>query len=108
MDEWNITPHFEDLVRQSFGVPEIRTEFVNQLNSDLEKYAHNKTKKASAFPKLSPVWTIVFSLLILLTVSTLVIGPQRVFAAVRGLFGYIPGVGILLIKVPRFAFWLNR
>lgn len=100
MDEWNITPHFEDLVRQSFGVPEIRTEFVNQLNSDLEKYAHNKTKKASAFPKLSPVWTIVFSLLILLTVSTLVIGPQRVFAAVRGLFGYIPGVGIVDQSAP--------
>ncbi len=100
MNEWDKTPLFEESVRQSFGVPEIRPEFVKQLASDLQKHTQGTIQKTTNFPKLRPIWTVVFSLLIVLTVSTLAIGPQRVFAAVRGLFGYIPEVGIIDQSAP--------
>lgn len=38
--------------------------------------------------------------LLFLVLSILVIGPQRVLAAVRGLFGYVPGAGIVSQETP--------
>ncbi len=39
--------------------------------------------------------TVTFAILAPMIIGTLVIGPQRVYAAVLQLFGYIPGVGIV-------------
>jgi len=95
MSEWISTPSFEEDVRQSFGVPKIRSEFVSQVYGDLIQRAGAKSRKPRPFLGLRPAWTVALAILSLMIISTLVIGPQRVYAAVRQLFGYIPGVGIV-------------
>ena len=100
MEKSNNSTQFEEDIRQSFGVPKIRSEFVAQLHGELIKRAVEKTPKTIPSFRLRPAWIIVFAVLSVMIVATLVIGPQRVFAAVRGLLGYIPDVGIVDNSVP--------
>src|SRR3990172_3555806 len=95
MEKSNSTSQFEEDVRHSFAVPKIRSEFVAQLHGELIQKAVEKTPKAIPSFRLRPAWIIVFAVLSVMIVGALVIGPQRVFAAVRGLLGYIPDVGIV-------------
>jgi hypothetical protein len=95
MNEWTSTPQFEENVRQSFGVPEIRSEFADQVYGDLMQRAVAKSRKPRPFFGLRLVWTVALAILSLMIIGTLAIGPQRVYAAVLQLFGYIPGVGIV-------------
>jgi hypothetical protein len=95
MNKWTSTPQFEENVRQSFGAPEIRSEFVDQVYGDLMQRADAKSRKSRPLLGLRPAWTIVLAILTLMTISTLVIGPQRVYAEFMKLFGYIPEVGIV-------------
>lgn len=95
MNEWTSTPQFEENVRQSFGVPEIRSVFVDQVYGDLMQRAATKSQKSRPVFKLRPAWIAVLVFVILLTACTLIVGPERVYNAVRQLFGYIPGVGIV-------------
>ena len=95
MNEWTSTPLFEESIRQSFKTPEIRPEFVDQLYSDLMHRANARYRKSRPFLGLRPAWIIALAILILMILSALVIGPQRVYAAVKQLLGYIPDVGIV-------------
>ena len=95
MNERASTPQFEEKVRQSFGVPEIRTEFVDQVYGDLMRRAVAKSRKSRPFFGWRPAWTFALAIISLMIIGTLVIGPQRVYAAVLHLFGYMPGVGIV-------------
>ena len=95
MNEWTSTPQFEDNVRKSFGVPEIRSEFVDQVYGDLMQRAAIKPLKSRPIFGLRPAWTVALAILSLMIIGTLVIGPQRVYAAIARLFGYIPDVGIV-------------
>lgn len=95
MNEWNSTPQFEESVRQSFGVPEIRSEFVDQVYGDLMQRTVAKSRKRHSFFGLRPAWVVTLAILTLLIIATLTIGPQRVYAEFMKLFGYIPGVGIV-------------
>ena len=100
MNEWNSPPQFEDSVRQSFGVPEIRSKFVDEVYSDLMQRAVAKSRKHHPFFGLRPAWTVTLAILTLLIIATLTIGPQRVYAEFMKLFGYIPGVGIVDLNSP--------
>ena len=93
----NFTPsaQLEDNIRAAMAVPQAPPEFVNQLNIDLMHQASLKYRKSLRPIFLRPAWIAFYAVLALLVVSTLIIGPQRVYAAVRQLFGYIPGVGIV-------------
>ena len=95
MNEWTSTPQFEESIIQSFGVPEIRTEFVDQVYGYLMKRAIMKSRKSRTIFQLRPAWLAILVFVILLTACTLIIGPEKVYNAVRQLFGYIPGVGIV-------------
>ena len=94
------TPQFEDEIRLSFGVPEIRAEFVDQLYGDLMQHAAAKPKTSRKYLGLRPAWAIGLVLFVLVIIGTLAIGPDRVYAAIRQLFGYIPGVGIVDQSIP--------
>lgn len=94
------TPQFEDEIRLSFGVPEIRAEFVDQLYDDLMQNAAAKPKTSRKYLGLRPAWAIALVLFVLVIIGTLAIGPDRVYAAIRQLFGYIPGVGIVDQSIP--------
>ena len=100
MNEWTSTPQFEAGVRQSFGVPEIRPEFVDQVHDDLMRRAAEKSRKTCPFFGLRPAWTVSLAILSLMIIVTLVIGPQRVYAELAKLLGYIPGVGIVDQSTP--------
>jgi hypothetical protein len=87
MSEWTATPQFEEQIRQSFGVPEIRAEFVDQVHAELMRRAAAKARKSRPWLGLRPAWTVALTILIILILITLVLGPQRVYAAVRQLLG---------------------
>ncbi len=95
MNEWSSTPQFEENVRQSFGVPKIRSEFISRVQGELIQRASAKSQKARLWAGLRPAWTVVLAILALMVIGTLVKGPQRVYAIVLQIFGYIPGIGIV-------------
>ena len=91
---------FEDAVSKSFGVPAIRTEFVNQVYGEIIQRASSKIYKPRSNFMLRPAWSVALFMLLLIILATLAIGPQRVIAAIGRLFGYIPGVGIVDDSAP--------
>ena len=99
MSDLTPTPQFEDEIRAAVATPQARQEFVNSLHARLVHQATTQSGKSSRPIYLRPAW-VVASLITLLMVGILLIGPQRVLAAMRGLFGYIPGVGIVEQSAP--------
>ena len=95
MNNFTPSPQLEDKIRAAVAVPPARPEFVDRLHTDLMHRANMKGRHALRSFHLRPVWIALLAVITLLIGSTLIIGPQRVFAAVRQLFGYIPGVGIV-------------
>jgi len=95
MNDWTPTPEFEESIRQSFGVPEVRREFVDQTYQKIMHQAKGKAPKPQHFFRLRPAWIIIAAVLGAMVISTLLIGPQRVYAQFIKLFGYIPGVGFV-------------
>ena len=100
MNEQTSSPQFEDQVRRSFEVPEIRTDFVEHVYVDLMQLADKKPVRSRLLYRLSPAWTVVLVVLSLFIISTFVIGPKRVYAAITKIFGYLPGVGIIDQSLP--------
>lgn len=98
----NFTPstQLEDKIRAAIAVPQALPEFVNRLHAELMRQASLKNRKALRPIYLRPAWIAFLAVITLLIGSTLIIGPQRVYAAVRQLFGYIPGVGIVDQSAP--------
>ena len=95
MNDFMPSTQLEKNIRAAIAVPPAPAEFVNQLGIDLMHQASLKNRKSLRPIYLRPAWIAFFAVVALLVVSTLIIGPQRVYAAVRQLFGYIPGVGIV-------------
>lgn len=95
MNDRTSLPPFEEDVRASFFVPPIRPEFVERVQADLAQRAAGKSRKPHLLVGLRPAWAITLAILLMMLISTLLIGPQRVYAAVMHLLGYIPGVGIV-------------
>lgn len=92
------TPQFEEEIRAAVSAPLAREEFVKSLHARIMQQAAVKPKPdRPIFLRLA--WVTVF-VIAALVVGILAIGPQRVLAAVRGLFGYIPGVGIVDQSAP--------
>ena len=95
MSELKLNSEFEKNVSQSFGVPAMRPEFVNQVYAELMQQADKKSRKSHRFLGLLPAWAVASAILGILIIGVFVIGPQRVYASFLKLFGYIPGVGIV-------------
>lgn len=99
------SPHsnipIEEIVRDSFEIPEVNAKFVDQLFEDLN---HQARKKKRINHRLSPKWRTVSilasALLFLMIITTLLIGPHRVYAEIMKIFGYIPGGGIVDLSSP--------
>ncbi|MDK2980498.1 MAG: hypothetical protein PWQ55_845 [Chloroflexota bacterium] len=95
MNNWTATPQFEENIRRAFNVPDARPEFVNTLEREIARRAQSPQRSARSLRSLRPAYRLALLLLTLLTAAVIAIGPQRVYAAVVRLFGYIPGVGIV-------------
>ncbi|MFZ2097732.1 MAG: hypothetical protein WAV05_13965, partial [Anaerolineales bacterium] len=87
------TPEFEEEIRAAVAAPLAREEFLKELHTRILHQAETKPR-AKRPVYLRPAWVAVFVITVLL-IGFLAVGPQRVIAAVRGLLGYIPGVGIV-------------
>ncbi len=72
--------------------PEPSTLFVDHLRERL-----HQQKPKPIFHKINfrPVWIVISAVLLVIILSTIIIGPQKVWAAFRGLFGYLPGIGLV-------------
>jgi len=98
MFEMPSTPQFEEEIRAALKVPMAREEFLTNLHAQIMQRAVKKSQhNRSLF--LRSVWVAAIIAAVILT-SFLSIGPQRVIAAMRSLFGYIPGVGIVDQSAP--------
>jgi hypothetical protein len=95
MNDFAPSPQLEDKIRAAVAVPPARPEFVDRLHTDLMHRANMKGRHAKRPFYLRPAWIAILAVITLLIGSTLIIGPRRVYAAMRQLFGYIPGVGIV-------------
>jgi hypothetical protein len=97
MSEWMINPQFEENLIEAFAVPPIRQAFVAELNNRIQQKAEERPGQRSRAIGLlrRPAWAIALTVLTLILVVTLVIGPAKVYAAFLRLFGYIPGVGVV-------------
>lgn len=95
MNEWQFSEEFEKNIREAFGVPPIRPEFRQQLYQNLMSKAGRKDQKIRRFAVWHTVWEVTVVILITLSLGTLIAGPQRVYAAMHQLLGYIPGIGIV-------------
>jgi hypothetical protein len=84
---------FEKDVYRTMAVPDARSEFVASLRSRLVSEAPKLEAPQPVLFKLRLAWAIPLFFVIALLVSTVVIGPQKVWAAVREFFGYLPGIG---------------
>ncbi len=79
-------------IQEAMQTPEPSAAFVDQLRN---KLLHQKPKPVYREFKMRPVWVAISALLLVLIMSTILIGPQKVWAAFRGLFGYLPGIGLV-------------
>jgi hypothetical protein len=98
----------EDQLHAAMRMPHPRPEFLASLRArlvdevELDRDAAF-TGSLGARIKLAfcrPAWVTIMVVLFLLAVGLLAVGPQRVLAAFRQVFGYIPGVGIVEQGVP--------
>jgi hypothetical protein len=95
MNERSSPAQFEDSVRRSFGVPAIRAEFVDQVYADLMRRAVVPPPKSRPIFGLRLAWKVAITIVSLFIIGAMVVGPQRVYAAVLQLLGYVPGVGVV-------------
>ncbi|MCX6071669.1 MAG: hypothetical protein NTU91_12580, partial [Chloroflexi bacterium] len=89
---------FEEKVRAATDLPAPRSEFVEALWNRIASQSPASrpgTLRLTRRLSFRAAWMLLGILLVTLLAITLVIGPARVYAAVRQLFGYIPGVGIV-------------
>jgi Periplasmic component of the Tol biopolymer transport system len=95
MTEKYLSEAFANEIQSAFGVPEIRPEFVKGLYTDLRLHAETQIRTRRPGLHLRPAWIVTLTILALLLIGTLIIGPQQVYAEFAKLLGYIPGVGIV-------------
>ena len=106
MTEFLPSPQFEEELRAVLAAPDASPVFVSDLRARLLNRAPQVLAKfppargASPAQPLRPFrmrlgWAVALGLLFVLIAATLIIGPQRVLAAFRSLFGYVPGIGLV-------------
>lgn len=89
-----VTPDFEDRVRAAFAVPAPEAGFTDGLRSRLVSQAARQPVRRPRIV-LRPAWAIALVVLLLLGGALLAVGPERAWAAVQRLLGYIPGIGFV-------------
>ena len=92
---------FEEKMQIAAQMPQPRPEFLANLRMQLAAQPPYTTASRPRFEGIlrRPAW-VVSMIVALLLAAFFIIGPQRVWAAMRGLFGYIPGVGIVDQSAP--------
>jgi hypothetical protein len=93
----------EDQLHAATRMPQPRPEFLASLRARLadEAELYREALLPVSFGTRielifrRPAWVMAVVVLLLLMAGLFAVGPQRVLAAFRQVFGYIPGVGIV-------------
>lgn len=88
MTDYNPSPEFEEKVRQAVSVPGPSPEFVNRLRYDLA------SRPVVSKPRfvLKPAWALA---IVLLAALLIILSAPTVATALKQLFGYVPGLGLV-------------
>lgn len=86
---------FENELRKALSTPDARPEFVTKLESQLKKTSVSDKHFSHQSHRLRPAWVVVMCIVFTLAAGILLIGPEKVYAEVLKLLGYIPGIGIV-------------
>ena len=81
MSDMTPTPQFEEEIRAAVAAPLAREEFIKSLHGQIMQQAATRSKPTRPI-FLRPAW-VVACILVMILVSILAIGPQRVVAAMR-------------------------
>jgi hypothetical protein len=102
MNNLSLSP-FKEKIRQATQMPEPKPEFMDALWNRMTTQPQPSTATFVSFRSQAlrrRVWYAAAAILLALIITALIVGPQKVYAAVRQLFGYIPGVGIVDESAP--------
>jgi hypothetical protein len=92
---------FEDKLRAAVQMPQPSPEFLATMRANLiTESPHTISFGDRLWWMFRRPLVVVSMILLLLVAGFLIAGPQRVFAAVFSLFGYIPDVGIVDTSMP--------
>lgn len=96
MTEYSPSSAFEAELRAALNPGRLRPEFASELRVQLRTHAARASSAdAPRRRRLRPAWAVSLFIAVLLAITVLVIGPQRVLAQVLSWFGYVPGVGFV-------------
>ena len=95
MPEFMPSAEFEEKLRQALATPEPDPAFTQALRARLSLSTRAGSPVSPRHFRLRPAWGILLGLVLLVVLVVLAIGPQRVAAEMKKLFGYIPGFGIV-------------
>jgi hypothetical protein len=99
MDAKNtLPPEFQEEIRQAMSVPDADAAFLADLRREVVRPWPRPVNQRPFFTR--PAWITALVVVFLLAAGLIAAGPQRVLAAFRQLFGYIPGVGIVDTNAP--------
>ncbi|MBA4383100.1 MAG: hypothetical protein C0410_00035 [Anaerolinea sp.] len=74
--------------------------FINSLKFQLNSKVRVQSGPQTRTLRLQPAWIALIVLLAAVILTTLIIGPDKVYAEMRRLLGYIPDVGLVDTNVP--------
>ena len=86
---------FENDLRKALSTPDARPEFITRLESQLKKASVSDKHFSHQNRRLRPAWMVVMWVVFALAAGILLVGPEKVYAEVLKLLGYIPGIGIV-------------
>ena len=100
MTEQFLYENLEKEIGELYADAPLSEHFVSSLKNQLYNQI-NQSKKRKMRPfYLRPVWIALACLMIALLATTLIVGPQKVYAEMRRLLGYVPGVGLVDTSTP--------
>lgn len=88
-------PDFQKKIETLCAFPEAQPQFKKELNLRLQTNANLnlQKRKSLSLPRLA--WLIPAIVIFIATATTFLLGPQKVWAAVHSLVGFIPGIGFV-------------
>jgi hypothetical protein len=99
MSERDMDVRWEDAIRAAVRVQDADPGFAARLREDLARKAAAGSPARPA-RTWKPAWAAAAFILALALGLLLLIGPEKVVAALQSLFGYVPGVGFVRVDQP--------
>jgi hypothetical protein len=90
-----LTSDFQKKIQTLCTIPEARPQFKKELKMLIQTKANRNLERRKALSKPRLAWLILITVIIISFTTTFILGPQKVWAAVQGLVGFIPGIGFV-------------